>query len=187
VRRHLWWNGETKFRSRGYSVVFVGIIKTWSNEEGNIRSYNCKLAAQFIIWGGGEGGKLITAIYTYLLTYLLTPCSRVLLEKLTGSQLVKKFLTFYGTRRCITTFTSARHLSLSWASSIQCMSPHPTSWRSILILSSHLPTVFSLCSIVRHDLPQPDHVRTRSTLHTIQSVLIPYLRTNSYVPAKVGH
>jgi len=33
----------------------------------------------------------------YLLTYLLTPWSRVLLEKLTGSQLVKKFLAFYGT------------------------------------------------------------------------------------------
>ena len=38
----------------------------------------------------------------------------------------------------ITAFTSARHLSLSWASSIQSMPPHPTSWRSILILSSHL-------------------------------------------------
>jgi hypothetical protein len=33
----------------------------------------------------------------YLLTYFLTPWSRVLLEKLTGLQLVKKFLTFYGT------------------------------------------------------------------------------------------
>ena len=68
----------------------------------------------------------------------LTPCSRVLLEKLTGSQPVKKFPTFYGTRRFITALTSARHLSLSWASSIQSMPSHPTSWRSILILSSHL-------------------------------------------------
>ena len=31
---------------------------------------------------------------TYFLTYLLTPCSRVLLENLTDSQLVKKFLHF---------------------------------------------------------------------------------------------
>jgi hypothetical protein len=30
-------------------------------------------------------------------TYLLTPWSRVLLEKLTSLQLVKKFLAFYGT------------------------------------------------------------------------------------------
>jgi hypothetical protein len=47
-----------------------------------------------------------------LLTYLLTPWSRVLLEKLTGSQLVKKFPAFYGTRRLITAFTSAHHLSI---------------------------------------------------------------------------
>jgi len=46
------------------------------------------------------------------LVILFTPQSRVLLEKLTGSQLVKKFPAFYGTRRFITTFTSAHHLSL---------------------------------------------------------------------------
>ena len=69
---------------------------------------------------------------------LLTPCSRVLLEKITLLKLAKKVPTFYGTRRFITAFTSARHLSLSWASSIQSIPPHPTSWRSILILSSHL-------------------------------------------------
>ena len=75
---------------------------------------------------------------TYLLIHLFSPWSRVLLEKLTGFQLLKKFPAFYGTRRFITAFTSTRHLSLSWASSIQSISPHPTSWRSILILSSHL-------------------------------------------------
>ena len=53
-------------------------------------------------------------------------------------QLVKKFPTFHGTRRFITALTSVRHLSLSWASPIQSIYPHPTSWRSILILSTHL-------------------------------------------------
>ena len=71
-------------------------------------------------------------------TYLLTPWCRVLLEKLTGLQLVKKSLAFHGTRRFITALTSVRHLSLSWASPIQSIYPHPTSWRSILILSTHL-------------------------------------------------
>jgi len=71
-------------------------------------------------------------------TYLLTPWCRVLLEKLTGLQLVKKFPAFKGTRRFITALTSVRHLSLSWASPIQSIYPHPTSWRSILILSIHL-------------------------------------------------
>jgi len=53
--------------------------------------------------------------------YLLTQYSRVHLEKLTVSQLVKKLpalFFFYGTGRFITAFTSVRHLSLSWASSI---------------------------------------------------------------------
>ena len=48
-------------------------------------------------------------ILTYLLTYLLTPWCRVLLEKLTGLQLVKKFPAFHGTRRFIIALTSVRH------------------------------------------------------------------------------
>ena len=49
-----------------------------------------------------------------------------------------RFSASQESRRFITTFKSARHLSLSWASSIQSVTPHPISWRSILILSSHL-------------------------------------------------
>ena len=45
--------------------------------------------------------------------YLLTPWCRVLLEKLTGLQLVKNFPAFHGTRRFITALTSIRHVSLS--------------------------------------------------------------------------
>ena len=69
---------------------------------------------------------------------LLTSCCRVLLEQLTGLQLVKKFPAFHGTRKFITALTSVRQLSLSWASPIQSIYPHPTSWRSNLILSIHL-------------------------------------------------
>jgi glucose-6-phosphate 1-dehydrogenase len=75
--------------------------------------------------------SFITYLLTYLLTprsiltwstehtylhhgaYLLTPRSRVLLEKPTGLQLAKKFLACYETRMFITAFTRARHLSLS--------------------------------------------------------------------------
>jgi len=73
-----------------------------------------------------------------ILTYSLTPWCRVLLEKLTGLQLVKRFPAIHGTRRFITALTSVRHLSLSWASPIQSIYPHPTSWKSNLILSTHL-------------------------------------------------
>jgi len=69
---------------------------------------------------------------------ILTPWNRVLLENLNGSQLVKKFPAFYGTRRFIIAFTCVRHLSLTWASSIQSITPNPNSWISILIFSFHL-------------------------------------------------
>ena len=70
--------------------------------------------------------------------YLLTPWCRVLLEQLTGLQLRKKFPAFHGTRRFITALTSVSHMSLSWASPIQSIYPHHTSWVYILILSTHL-------------------------------------------------
>ena len=70
-----------------------------------------------------------------LVNYLFTPWCRVLLEKLTGLQLVKKFPAFHRTRRFITALTSVRQLSLSWASHIQSIYPHHASWRSILIFT----------------------------------------------------
>jgi len=81
---------------------------------------------------GGGGGHIDHGYY------LLTPWSRVLPEKLTGSAASQEISRFFGTRKFITVLTSARHLSLSWASSIQLPQPPPTSWRSILMLSSHL-------------------------------------------------
>ena len=80
-------------------------------------------------------GKFRADMYS---TYLLAPWCRDLLEQLTGLQLVKKFPAFHGTRRFINALTSVRRLSLSWASPIQSIYPHPTFWRSILILSTHL-------------------------------------------------
>jgi len=110
---------------------------------------------------------LFAAAFMYILTYSLTACSTVLLEKLTGLELVKKFHAFYRTRRFITAFTSARHLSLSWSSSIQAITSHPTSWRSILILSSPKWSLSFRCphqnpvyaSLVSHTcyLPRPSH------------------------------
>jgi hypothetical protein len=78
----------------------------------------------------------------YFLIYLLHG-ARVLLEKLTGFHLVKKFPAFFGTRRFITIFKSAPLLPLFWARLIQSLPPHPTLWRSILILSSRLTPGYS--------------------------------------------
>ena len=108
----------------------------------------------------------------YIYTYSLTPLCRVLLEKLTGLQLVKKFPAFHGTRRFITALTSVRHLSLSWASPIQSTYPHPTSWSSILILCTHLrlglpsgllpsgfptKTLYTPLLTHTHHMPSPSH------------------------------
>ena len=58
--------------------------------------------------------KSFSAMRIYnLFTYLLTPWSRVLLEKLTGSASSQEIPRIFGTRRFITVPTSARHLSLS--------------------------------------------------------------------------
>ena len=70
------------------------------------------------------------------ITYSLTPWSRVL-QKLTRFQPVKKFPSFYGTRRFITAFTSARYLSLSCTGSIQSI---PTSHFLKIHLNIILPS-----------------------------------------------
>ena len=51
-------------------------------------------------------------------------------------QLAKKFPALYGTRSFVTSFIGSCHLFASLDQSSPCS--HPTSWRSILILSSHL-------------------------------------------------
>ena len=77
-------------------------------------------------------------LYYFRIYSILTAWSRVLLEKLNSSAASQEIPRIFGTRRFINVLTSARHLSLSWANSIQSPQPPPTSWRAILILSSHL-------------------------------------------------
>ena len=118
--------------------------------------------------------------------YLLTSCSRVLLEKLTCFQLVKKFPAFYGTRRFITAFTSALHLYLSWASSNESIPSHLTSWRSILILSSHLRLGIPSCLF---SFRFPTKTLYTNLLSTIRATCLAHLilldfitRTKTYMP-----
>ena len=116
----------------------IGRIKTSKelDELINHRKIINYAEAQRFSWFGHKNRMPKTSIVREI--YVLTPWCRVFLEKLTGLQIVKKFPEFHGTRRFITALTSVRHLSLSWASPIQFIYPHPMSWRSILILSTHL-------------------------------------------------
>ena len=75
-------------------------------------------------------------IQSVTVPYLLIPWSRVLLEKLTGSQLVKKFPAFYGTRRFITAFTYARKCPYPKPAR---SSPYPTSYFLKINLNIILP------------------------------------------------
>jgi hypothetical protein len=72
----------------------------------------------------------------------LTPWSRVILENLIATWLVKKFLAFHGTPRFIIVFTRAYNWSLSFARCIQSTPSHPISLRVTLILSFHLCLCF---------------------------------------------
>jgi len=96
--------------------------------------YEIEYRSDYTLLGTDRNRLLHLLVYfTYLFTH---STGRVLLEKLTGSQLIKKFPVFYGTR-FITAVTSARHLSLSWAKSIQSM---PTSHFLKIHLSIILPS-----------------------------------------------
>ena len=124
-------------------------------------------------------------------TYLLTPWCRVLPEQLTGLQLVNKFPAFHGTRRFITALTGVRHLSLSWASPINSIYLHLTSWRSILILHIHLglglpiglfrsgfPIHPPLLTYTRH-MASPSHYHTLTNMICVTCYIQHFLKISS--------
>jgi len=117
----------TKYFKNDFPLLWLFL----SCHNNNGSSVSINFSSGFVYVCADEHGQFLAA----RCLYLLAPWCRVLLEKLTGLQLVKKFPAIHGTRRFITALTS---LSLSWASPIQSIYPHPTSWRSILILSTHL-------------------------------------------------
>jgi hypothetical protein len=122
--------------------VFVTHCTTSSlGKEGNASEGSIFLVTCCSLSSGSSAKGCLQAPHSFepfcfpkilLLTYFLTPWSRINLEKLTvnfaASQEIPRI---YATRKSLTAPTSARHLSLSWANSIQSPQPPPTSWRSI--------------------------------------------------------
>jgi hypothetical protein len=135
--------------------TFMEKLELWRRTDkttGNKVTGNCKtsVANTQSLWGSTWYNIVsINQSNNQSITHSLTPWSKVLLEKLIGSQLIKKFPAFYGTRMFITAFTNACHLSLSWARPIHFMTPHPTSWRSIKA------RVFQVVSFPQVSLPNP--------------------------------
>ena len=93
--------------------------------------------------------------YISLLTYLVTPWSRVLLEKLTGSAASQEIPHILWNPKVHYRTHKGRQLSLSWANSIQSPNLPPTSWKSVWILSSHLRLGLPSRSFPQVSPPEP--------------------------------
>ena len=97
-------------KSRIISCNFIrpGIPSPWSQ-------FILEIWGQKPIYTFGTYFKviIIIIIIIIILNYLLTPWSRVLLEKLTGSAASQEIPRIFGTRRFLTVLTSARRLFLS--------------------------------------------------------------------------
>jgi hypothetical protein len=105
-----WIWGPSSFLSNWYRRLFSG--GKWPEHEAlhsppsnvevkNFRSFTS--TPPYVLWlGAWAQGQ------PYL-TFTLIMCSRVLFEKLTAAQLVKKFIAFYRNRWFIVAFSRARH------------------------------------------------------------------------------
>jgi len=103
-------------------------------------------------------------LIVWLINDLLTPLCRVLLAKLTGLQIVKKYPTFHGTRRFITALTSVCHLSILGQ-------PNPV----------HIPTshLLEICPNIIHP-STPSWLMTRE-LNSLMPLLIVSVRRGNQI------
>jgi len=66
------------------------------------------------VWASAERQYSLCSYYCVTMLIVLTySWNSVLLEKLTGALLIKKFPAFYGTKRIITLSVTACHMSIS--------------------------------------------------------------------------
>jgi hypothetical protein len=124
----------------------------------------------------------LACLLTHSLTHSLTPCSRVLLEKLNGLQLIKKFTAFYGTRKFINGFPILSQIN-------PVHTPPSTSWNSILILSLNLHLVSKVVNFF-HVFP-PKHCvclfSHKCVLHVSPILFLSILSPEWYLLSSTDH
>ena len=123
--KSLYWDiqavGQYGFVSSHFELMtrFAGLYCSQRAATYLTRDSICQVSNTVFICHGPHhikhslGRIVIFFIVVHLLTYLLTAWSRVLLEKLTGCQLVKKYPAFYGARRSIQSLPSRIPIPLS--------------------------------------------------------------------------
>ena len=95
-------------------LFLLAVAKTYANLPALLNNLSSVSSHIYVFLCQRKTRKaLILSVFSLVLTYLLTPWSRVLLEKLTGSAASQEIPRIFGTRRFITVLTSARQLSLS--------------------------------------------------------------------------
>ena len=116
IKKYMWHNNGKKFIF-ALSPVRYGL---------SLHRFSWKTHSRLVDFLMGRSPQILLWIrwkcWKYILTHSLH--GAVLLEQLTGLQLVKKFPAFHGTRRFITALTSVRHLYLSWASRLKIRSKY---------------------------------------------------------------
>jgi hypothetical protein len=90
------------FRERNTRYLTVNMKADWDyKKNGNRKKGNKEVVAACVFASMEE----MHCVLKVTVTYLVTPWSRVLLEKLTGLQLLKKFPVFYRTQRFFAALT----------------------------------------------------------------------------------
>ena len=124
----------TSVRHWSTHTLLVFMSKHGYGSRSNVSGYD-DIPLSFHVIPRRQPSPLLTYILTYLLTYSMVQSPSWEANWFAASQ---EILRISRNPKVHYALTSVRHLSLPSSSPIQSIYPHPTSWRSILILSTHL-------------------------------------------------